>query len=47
MSYGYLTPSFIILIEGFSGRGWVNPSVAFGALVTVIALLVLAFAKET
>ncbi|MGJ8528421.1 DMT family transporter [Maritalea sp.] len=46
MSYGYLTPSFIILIEGFSGRGWVNPSVALGALVTVLALLVLAFAKE-
>ncbi|MCZ4271094.1 DMT family transporter [Maritalea porphyrae] len=47
MSYGYLTPSFIILIEGVSGRGWVNPSVALGALVTVMALLVLAFAKET
>jgi len=47
MSYGYLTPSFIILIEGVSGRGWVNPSVALGALVTVVALLVLAFAKES
>lgn len=47
MSYGYLTPSFIIIIEGVSGRGWVNPSVALGALVTVIALLVLAFAKES
>ncbi len=46
MSYGYLTPSFVILIEGFSGRGWVNPSVALGALVTVVALFVLAFAKE-
>lgn len=46
MSYGYLTPSFIILIEGVSGRGWVNPSVAVGALVTVLALAVLAFAKE-
>lgn len=46
MSYGYLTPSFIILIEGVSGRGWVNPSVALGALVTVVALVVLAFAKE-
>lgn len=47
MSYGYLTPSFIILIEGVSGRGWVNPSVAVGALITVLALAVLAFAKES
>lgn len=46
MSYGYLTPSFIIVIEGISGRGWVNMSVAFGALVTVLALAILAFAKE-
>ena len=47
MSYGYLTPSFIILIEGFSGRGWVHPSVALGALVTVMGLIVLAFARES
>jgi len=47
MSYGYLTPTFIILIEGISGRGWVSPSVALGALVTVIGLIVLAFAKES
>jgi drug/metabolite transporter (DMT)-like permease len=46
MSYGYLTPTFIILIEGVSGRGWVSPAVALGALVTVGGLLVLAFAKE-
>lgn len=46
MSYGYLTPSFIILLEGLGGQGWVGPSVAAGALMTTIGLVVLALAPD-
>ena len=41
MAYTYLTPSFIILYEGLAGRGWAGPSVAAGALVTVLGLVLL------
>ncbi len=46
LAYGYLTPGFIILIEGAIGHGWVAPSVAAGAAVTAIALLAMAFVPE-
>lgn len=46
LAYGYLTPSFIILLEGFSGHGWVTPAVALGALLTAAALAVLAFSAD-
>lgn len=46
LSYGYLTPSFVILIEGLIGHGWVALSVMAGALVTALALLVVAFAPD-
>ena len=42
MSYGYLTPTFIIVMEGLLGHGWVSLSVAAGALVTALALAVMA-----
>jgi len=45
-AYTYLTPSFVILYEGLLGHGWAMPAVAVGALVTVLGLLVLAFAPE-
>ena len=46
LSYGYLTPVVIILIEGLLGHGWVVASVAAGALVTAAALLVMAVAPD-
>lgn len=47
LSYGYLTPSFVILIEGISGHGWVASSVMAGALVTAIALVIVAFTPDS
>lgn len=46
LSYGYLTPVFIILYEALGGAGWPSLSVLAGALVTVGGLVVLALAKE-
>ena len=46
IAYGYLVPAFVIVIEGFVGHGWVGPGVVAGALVTVLGLVVLAFARE-
>ncbi|MEO8883394.1 MAG: EamA family transporter, partial [Devosia sp.] len=46
IAYGYLTPAFVILYEGVLGHGWPTPFVAAGAGVTVLGLLVLAFAPD-
>ena len=46
IAYGYLTPVFVILIEGIAGHGWSSLPVLAGALVTVLALAVLAVAPE-
>jgi len=46
MAYGYLTPSVVIIYEGLSGNGWPAISVAAGALVTAMALVVLALAPD-
>lgn len=46
LAYTYLTPSFIIVIEGLLGHGWVGPTIAAGAGITVIGLLVLAFSRD-
>ena len=46
LSYGYLTPSIIILIEGMIGHGWASLSVMAGAMVTAVALAVMAFAPD-
>ncbi len=45
-AYAYLTPSFIIILEGLLGHGWVGISVALGALVTIAGLIVMAFAPD-
>jgi len=47
LSYGYLTPSFVILIEGAIGHGWPSVSVLMGAALTAAALLVMAFAADS
>jgi drug/metabolite transporter (DMT)-like permease len=46
MAYGYLTPSFIILIEGLIGHGWADPSIMAGAAVTAVALAVMAISAD-
>jgi drug/metabolite transporter (DMT)-like permease len=46
IAYGYLTPAFVILFEGLAGDGWPTPSVAAGAVVTVLGLVVLAVVKD-
>jgi drug/metabolite transporter (DMT)-like permease len=45
-AYSYLTPSFIIVFEGLAGAGWTSASVATGALVTVLGLVVLVVAAD-
>jgi drug/metabolite transporter (DMT)-like permease len=45
MAYGYLTPAFIVLYEGLSGRGWPPAPVWLGVAVTATALAVLAFER--
>lgn len=42
LGYGYLTPSFIILLEGLLGHGWSSPPVLAGALVTAGGLVLMA-----
>ncbi len=41
IAYGYLTPSYIIVLEGLSGAGWVSSSVMMGAFVTLVGLAIL------
>ncbi len=40
-AYIYLTPVFIILMEGFAGAGWASPLVIAGAIIIVLALAIL------
>lgn len=46
MSYSYLVPSFVIVYEGLSGHGWVAASVAAGAVVTGLGLVILYFTPD-
>jgi drug/metabolite transporter (DMT)-like permease len=46
LAYNYLTPTLIIVYEGLIGHGWTSASVAAGALVTVLGLVVLALAGD-
>ncbi|QKV20500.1 DMT family transporter [Oricola thermophila] len=45
-AYGYLTPSFVIVLEGLIGHGWASGAVLSGAVVIVLGLIVLAFAPD-
>jgi drug/metabolite transporter (DMT)-like permease len=45
-AYAYLIPVFVLVYEGMTGRGWTNASVAAGAAVTVVALVVLALVPD-
>lgn len=46
IAYGYIVPSFVIVLEGTVGHGWVSLSVVAGAALTAMALLVLALLPE-
>ena len=46
LAYGYLTPTFIIIIEGLIGHGWASAPVFLGALVTACGLLVMALLPD-
>lgn len=46
MSYSYLTPTFVILLEGFAGHGWVSTMIGLGAVLTVVGLVVMAFSPD-
>ncbi len=46
LSYGYMTPGVIIMIEGLIGHGWASRSVGLGALITIAGLIFLALAPD-
>ena len=46
VAYVYLTPVFVILFEALAGHGWPSVSVAAGAAVTVLGLIVLARVRD-
>lgn len=46
LGYGYLTPSFIILLEGLLGHGWASLQVAAGALITACGLALMALLPD-
>jgi len=46
LSYVYLTPVIVILLEGLAGHGWASWSVLAGAIIIVMGLVVLAFAPD-
>jgi drug/metabolite transporter (DMT)-like permease len=46
LSYGYLTPSFVIVLEGLLGHGWATTPVMLGALVTAAGLVVMALLRD-
>ncbi|MCP4317056.1 MAG: DMT family transporter [Hyphomicrobiales bacterium] len=46
LSYGYMIPVFVILYEGILGHGWASLAVIAGAIVTVMGLVVVAFAPD-
>lgn len=46
-AYGYLTPAFIIVLEGLLGHGWAGALVMTGALITVMGLVVMALSPDS
>lgn len=46
MAYGYLIPTVVIVLEGLSGHGWVEPPVLLGVAATVLALLMLVLNRD-
>ncbi len=46
LAYGYLTPTFVIIIEGLLGHGWATPSVFIGAAITACGLALMITLKD-
>ena len=46
IAYGYLVPAFVIVFEGLAGHGWASLSIAAGAAITVLGLVVLAVLRD-
>jgi drug/metabolite transporter (DMT)-like permease len=46
LAYTYLSPCLIIVYEGLLGHGWPSLSVAAGALIIVLGLIVMAVSRE-
>lgn len=46
IAYGYLTPAFVIVFEAIAGHGWPTLSIAVGAAITVLGLMVLAIVRD-
>lgn len=46
IAYGYLTPAFVIVLEGLIGHGWPALAIIAGALVTILGLVVLAIVPD-
>ena len=46
LSYSYITPAAVILIEGAIGHGWPSWSVLAGAGLTVVGLAIMAFSAD-
>ncbi len=46
LAYGYLTPTFIILLEGLIGHGWVSLSIWLGAAVIACGLAIMALLPD-
>lgn len=47
LSYTFLTPSFVILLEGLLGHGWAPLPVFAGAAVTIAGLAVVALSRDS
>ncbi|WP_258570775.1 DMT family transporter [Flavimaribacter sediminis] len=46
LTYGLMTPVFVILYEGMLGHGWANLPILAGAAVILAGLMVIAFAPD-
>lgn len=46
IAYSYMTPTYIILLEGALGGGWASASVMAGAVVTFSGLVILVLAPD-
>lgn len=46
LGYGYLTPTSVIIFEAALGNGWTSLSVALGAAVTALGLVVMALLPD-
>jgi drug/metabolite transporter (DMT)-like permease len=45
--YGYLIPSFVIVIEALLGHGWPPLVLAIGAAISMLGLVILMYAADT